>query len=295
MNNGEYLTSKETILVTGSNGQLGKELQQLSSHYSQYQFYFTTKDDLPVDNFETVQNFFEKNQVDYCINCAAYTAVDRAETERDLAFLINADAVANLARLCNEHKTHFIHISTDYVFNGVSSAPYKEDHAIDPVNTYGASKLRGEELAFNNNPSTLIIRTSWVYSSYGNNFVKTMMRLMYERESIKVVNDQYGCPTYAADLAQVTMDIIDQSKSNLISGILNYCNQGIISWYQFALAIKEIIKSNCVVNPISSSEYFTPAKRPKYSVLDTAKITTLLNIDIPYWKYSLQKCLSVII
>lgn len=293
-NYGENIVSKETILVTGSNGQLGKELQQLSLHYSQYQFQFTTKEDLPIENFEAVKKYFELQQVDYCINCAAYTAVDKAEIESDKAYLINADAVANLAKLCNQHKTYLIHISTDYVFNGSSSRPYKEDDAIDPINIYGASKLKGEELAFNANPSTLIIRSSWVYSSYGNNFVKTIIRLMNEKESINVVNDQYGCPAYAADLAEVIMKMIYRSEDMPVSGIVNYCNEGVISWYQFALAIKEIIKSNCIVNQVSSSEYITPAKRPHYSVLDTTKIRNLLGIDIPYWKHSLQKCLLLL-
>ncbi|MEP6594778.1 MAG: dTDP-4-dehydrorhamnose reductase [Ginsengibacter sp.] len=289
-----YFIPNRTILVTGAKGQLGKELQQLAPYHLDYQFQFTAKEDLPIDNFEAVKKYFENKQIDYCINCAAYTAVDRAEAESDKAFLINADAVANLAEICNHHKTQLIHISTDYVFNGFSSVPYKEDDAIDPINTYGASKLKGEELALNNNPSTLIIRSSWVYSSYGNNFVKTMVRLMNERESINVVNDQYGRPTYAADLAEIILKIIDQPKHVPLSGIVNYCNEGIINWYQFALAIKVIVKNNCAVNPISSSEYITAAKRPQYSVLDTTKIRSLLGIHIPYWEHSLQKCLSIL-
>lgn len=289
-----YFVSNKTILVTGANGQLGKELQQLAPHHLNYQFQFTAKGDLPIDNFGAIKQYFEEQQVDFCINCAAYTAVDKAEAERDKAFLINADAVANLAEICNQYATRLIHISTDYVFNGSSSIPYKEDAAIDPINTYGASKLKGEELALNNNPSALIIRSSWVYSSYGNNFVKTMVRLMNERESIKVVNDQYGCPTYAADLAEVIVKIIDQPGEVPLSAIVNYCNEGIINWCQFALAIKEIIKSNCVVNPVPSTEYITAAKRPQYSVLDTTKIRNLLGIEIPHWKYSLQKCLSAL-
>jgi len=287
--------SNKTILVTGANGQLGNELRQLASDYPDYQFQFTTKEDLPIDNFERVKNYFEDTQIDYCINCAAYTAVDKAETESDKAYLINAYAVANLAQVCLNHQTQLIHISTDYVFNGSASVPYKEDDAIDPINTYGASKLKGEELALNNNPSILIIRSSWVYSSFGNNFVKTMVRLMNEKESINVVNDQYGCPTYAADLADIIMKIIDRPKTNSLSGIVNYCNEGIINWHQFALGIKEIIKGNCIVNPIPSSAYITAAKRPQYSVLDTTKIRSLLGINIPHWRASLQKCLSALI
>ena len=289
-----YFVRNKTILVTGANGQLGKELQQLASHYPDYQFHFVAKEDLPIDDFESVKKYFENQQLDYCINCAAYTAVDKAETESDKAYLINGEAMANLGKICSHHQTKLIHISTDYVFNGSSSVPYKEDDAIDPINTYGASKLKGEELALNNNPSTLIIRSSWIYSSYGNNFVKTMMRLMNEKESINVINDQYGCPTYAADLAEVIMKIVNDPKGVSLSGIFNYCNEGIITWFQFAVAIKEIIKSKCVVNPIPSSGYITAAKRPQYSGLDTTKIRDSLGIDIPHWRGSLEKCLSLL-
>lgn len=283
-----------TILVTGANGQLGRELQQIATLYSSYKFLFTTKADLPIDNFELVKQYFDTQKIDYCINCAAYTAVDKAETESEKAFLINAYAVENLATICSHHQTHFIHISTDYVFNGTSSRPYKEDDTIDPVNTYGASKLKGEELAVSNHPSSLIIRTSWVYSSFGNNFVKTMLRLFKERDSVNVVNDQYGCPTYAGDIAEVIMKIIIHSKTSWRHGIVNYCNSGVINWYQFALAIKEITKSNCTIKPIPSSEYKTPATRPQYSVLDTTKISRMFGLNIPHWKNSLQKCLLIL-
>lgn len=289
----EPFSRPTTILVTGAEGQLGKELQQLSNHYS-HNFLLTSKEDLLIDNFKATKNFFEKQQIDFCINCAAYTAVDKAEAEKERAFAINADAVGNLAQICNEHQTRLIHISTDYVFNGESTVPYKEDDAIDPINIYGASKLKGEELAFNNNPSTLVIRTSWVYSSFGNNFVKTMIRLMNEKESINVIDDQYGCPTYAADLAGVIMKLIDEPSANNLSGIFNYCNEGIITWYRFALAIKELTKSNCIVNPIPASEYITATKRPVYSVLDTNKIKKSLGITIPYWMHSLHKCLKAL-
>ncbi|MEO6456373.1 MAG: dTDP-4-dehydrorhamnose reductase [Ginsengibacter sp.] len=287
-------SSAPTILVTGANGQLGMELQKLATYYPSYQFLFTSKENLPIDNFEMVQKYFEAQQVDYCINCAAYTAVDKAESETERAYLINAGAVANLAKICQHHQTDLIHISTDYVFSGNSSRPYKEDDAIAPINIYGASKLKGEELAFNNNTSVLIIRTSWVYSSFGSNFVKTMVRLLKEKESINVVNDQFGSPTYAADIAKVIMKIIDHSKTNWIPGIVNYCSEGITNWYEFALAIKDIIKSNCIVNPVPSSEYKTRAARPKFSALDTEKIRKLFGISIPNWKYSLQQCLSTL-
>ena len=281
------------ILVTGANGQLGSEIRNLAKLFPQYHFLFTTKEELAIENEAAVNTFFEKNQIHYCINCAAYTAVDKAESEKEKSFLINADAVGYLASVCNAHQARFIHISTDYVYDGTKEIALKETDAVAPLNVYGWSKLRGEELALNKNPSSIIIRTSWVYSSYGNNFVKTMLRLFKEKDAINVVSDQFGSPTYAADLAQVIMNFIDQlEKGNNLSGIFNYSNEGVINWYQFALAIKEISNSNCQVNPIPASAYKTPAARPAYSVLDTTRIKASANIDIPFWKDSLRKCLK---
>ena len=197
--------------------------------------------------------------------------------------------------VCKEHNTTFIHISTDYVFDGTATAPYKEDDPVSPVNLYGASKLKGEELAIQNNPHSIIIRTSWVYSSFGNNFVKTMLRLMSERESINVVSDQQGCPTYAADLAEAIMQIIQSNVIIKTSPIFNYSNTGAINWYQFALAIKELSGSKCTVNPIAASQYPTPAKRPQYSVMDTNKIQQTFNLHIPEWKDSLENCLKILL
>ena len=282
-----------TILVTGSGGQLGMEIWKLSERYPSYKFLFTTKEDLPIGNFKAVKNFFEQQQIDHCINCAAYTAVDKAESEKERAFLINADAAGNLAVICKAHHAQLIHISTDYVFDGTSLVPYKEENKISPINVYGASKLRGEELVLNNNAAAVIVRTSWVYSSFGNNFVKMMLRLLKEKESINVVSDQQGCPTYAADLAEVIMTIVENENSELShEGIFNYCNEGVITWYEFAKAIKNIIKSKCAINPIPSAEYPTPAKRPQYSVLDTTKIKTTFGVTIPNWQDSLHTCLS---
>lgn len=282
------------ILVTGANGQLGSELRQLSLKYLNYNFLFTSKDELSIENIDSLQNFFEKHQINYCINCAAYTAVDKAETEREKAFLINADAAGFIASTCSDHRAKLIHISTDYVYDGTSKQALKEEDAVAPLNVYGWSKLKGEELVLNHNSSALIIRTSWVYSVYGNNFVKTMLRLFKEKESINVVNDQYGCPTYAADLAAIIMNFIDGAeKNNEYNGIVNYSNSGITTWFDFALAIKEIVNSTCKIFPVPSSQYPTPAKRPQYSVLDTSKIKKILNIDIPSWKESLHKCLQV--
>jgi dTDP-4-dehydrorhamnose reductase len=289
---------KKTILVTGANGQLGSEFRQLTNAYPGLDFLFVGKEELPINDAVSISGYFETRSIDYCINCAAYTAVDKAESESGLAFLINAEAVGNLAAVCKAYKTVFIHISTDYVFDGNATIPYKEDHPVNPVNLYGSSKLKGEELALQNNPDTIIIRTSWVYSSFGNNFVKTMLRLMSERESIKVVSDQQGCPTYAADLAAVIMQIVMQypvqGKASEVRGsnIYHYSNDGITNWYEFAIAIKDMSGKNCSVNPITTAEYPTPAKRPLYSVMDTSKIRNTFNIAIPFWKDSLVKCLQ---
>jgi dTDP-4-dehydrorhamnose reductase len=284
--------AQKTILVTGANGQLGREMQVIAAGFPAYNFLFVTKEILPIDDHAAVRHYFEAHAMDICINCAAYTAVDKAETEKEKAFAINGDAVGNLAALCKEKNIRFIHISTDYVFDGAATAPYKEDHPVHPVGVYGASKLKGEELAMQNNPASIIIRTSWVYSSFGNNFVKTMLRLMKERESINVVDDQQGCPTYAADLAAAIMQII--SIGTPAAGIYNFSNSGVISWYQFAAAIKELTNSSCAVHPIPSSQYPTPAKRPAYSVMDTGKIQSTFNVEIPAWKASLKKCLALL-
>jgi dTDP-4-dehydrorhamnose reductase len=291
------MSSTQTILVTGANGQVGSEFRVLSKSYPQYNFLFVTKDELPIDDVEAVQKYFDKNGIQYCVNCAAYTAVDKAEIEREKAFLINADAVGNLATVCKLYKVQFIHISTDYVFDGTATTPYLESNPVKPLGVYGTSKLKGEQLALEKNPDTIIIRTSWVYSSFGNNFVKTMLRLMKERESISVVNDQQGCPTYAADLANAIMQIISKNQQSAISNqqsIYNYSNSGVINWYQFAVAIKELTNSKCIVNSIPSSQYPTPAKRPQYSVLDTTKIRETFDITIPAWKDSLIASLALL-
>ena len=297
------MSNKKIVLVTGANGQLGSEMQKLSVHYPEYEFLFVTRNELPIDDEKALANFFSTQRIDYCVNCAAYTAVDKAETDSEKAFIINGFAVGNLAKYCKSQGAPFIHISTDYVFDGTGTSPYKEADTVNPVNLYGASKLKGEQLAIEHNPDSIIIRTSWVYSFSGNNFVKTMLRLMKERESIQVVSDQMGCPTYAADLASAIMQIIDQLKQSpsilnqvrAIGQIFNYSNQGVINWYQFALAIKELSGSSCAVNPILSSQYPTPAKRPAYSVMDTSKIQQTFHLTIPNWKDSLQKCVKLLL
>jgi dTDP-4-dehydrorhamnose reductase len=282
--------SQPVILVTGSNGQLGKELQELANLYPAYRFVFASREDLKLHHFGLVENFFVGLQPQYCINCAAYTAVDKAESEQDMAMLVNGEAVGNLAAVCKKYNTKLIHISTDYVFDGESEMPYKTDDKTGPISMYGISKLKGEELCKKENSDAIIIRTAWVYSEFGNNFVKTMIRLMKERPEIKVVSDQIGAPTYAADLAKACLDIIDSGKWQ--SGIYHYSNTGKISWYDFAVAIKEMIGSSCIVHPIPTTDYPTPAKRPKFSLLDTTKIRSVFGVQIPEWRESLQKCVG---
>lgn len=285
-----------TILVTGSNGQLGSEIKVLSKKFPSYNFLFVSREELSIENSESLQSFFEKNKIDYCINCAAYTAVDKAETEKEKAFFINADAVGKLATICLENQTKLIHISTDYVYDGSVHVPLKEENAVGPINVYGTSKLQGEELTLDSNPFALIIRTSWVYSSFGNNFVKTMLRLFREKAEINVINDQLGSPTYAADLASVIMEFIEKiQQGGTFSGIVNYSNDGTTNWYEFAQEIKLLVNSNCKIKPIPTSSYPTPANRPLYSVLDTSKIKKLLQLEIPSWQQSLKKCLEKLI
>lgn len=281
---------KKKIIVVGATGQLGSEINMLSQHYPQYEFIFLSESDLSILDFEAVRKVFEHQKPAFLINCAAYTAVDKAETDRETAFKVNTEAVSFMAALCNEYQTGFVHISTDYVFDGTSDVPYKPKDVTNPQSVYGTTKLEGEKLAFENNPSTILIRTAWVYSEFGHNFVKTMIRLMNEREEINVVNDQVGAPTYAADLADAILKII--SSGNWVAGIYHFTNTGVISWYDFAVAIKEEIKSNCRVNPISTSQYPTPAKRPAFSVLDTSKIETVYSIRMSHWRDSLKNCLA---
>jgi dTDP-4-dehydrorhamnose reductase len=282
--------SQPVVIVTGANGQLGKELRALSSAYPYFRFVFLGREDLPIHHFPLVRNFFEAYHPAFCINCAAYTAVDKAESEKDAAFLVNAESVGVLAAVCKEFDTRFIHISTDYVFDGSSETPYLPDDSTGPINVYGASKLEGERLCMKENQDALIIRTSWVFSEFGNNFVKTMVRLMSQRESLNVVSDQVGAPTYAADLAEAILSIIAQPEWK--PGIYHYSNHGKISWYQFAQAIALHIQSTCQVNPIPSSAYPTPARRPTFSLLDTTSLQSNFSIQIPDWEASLLKCLQ---
>ncbi len=284
------MSDLKKILVTGSNGQLGKELQRICNTMPGYEFVFLSKSDMPVNQFEMVRHIFNTLKPAYCINCAAYTAVDKAEEEKDLAFEINGEAVGVLAAVCLEHETKFIHISTDYVFDGKGDKPYLESDETSPVNAYGASKLKGEEEAFKYNPDSLIIRTSWVYSEFGKNFVKTMLRLMADKNSISVVNDQLGSPTYAADLADIILKIIQLQEWK--PGIYHFSNEGVITWFDFANAIKEIASTNTAIHPISTAEFPTPAQRPAYSVFNKQKIQDAFGINLKDWKARLATCIQ---
>jgi len=286
---------REKILVTGANGQLGMEIQQLAPSFPAFDFIFATREEFPLDSLNEIDSFITTHKPQYFINCAAYTAVDKAESEKELAYKINAEAPGIIATACKKNNVQLIHISTDYVFNGMGNKPYKEDDITDPVNLYGDSKLQGEKKIMQFNPESIIIRTSWVYSEFGKNFVKTMLRLMADKEQISVVSDQSGTPTYAADLAEAILLIISNCQLSIADwtpGIYHYSNEGHITWYDFAVAIKELSGSSCKVNPISTLQYPTPAKRPSYSVLDKTKIQQAFGIRTKDWKISLAVCIK---
>lgn len=287
------MVMKQKILVTGANGQLGSELKSVADAFPLFDFVFLTKEDLAIHDEAAVQQAFQSLHPQYCINCAAYTAVDKAETEKEAAFRVNAEAVGILAAACRKFNTRFIHVSTDYVFDGIATTPYKTDDPTDPQGVYGASKLEGEKLAMQHNSESIIIRTSWVYSEFGKNFVKTMLRLMSEKKVIGVVNDQKGSPTYARDLATAIMEIIYSQQWQ--AGTYHFSNEGIISWFDFAVTIGELSGSSCQVNPIPSSAYPTPAKRPAYSAMDISAIHRTFGIQLKPWKESLEACLGRII
>jgi len=278
------------ILVTGANGQLGKCIQDLAREHSDLNFSFTDILELDITDENFVKHYFEDNSFDYCINCAAYTAVDLAESETYMAFLINAEAVKILAKACSLNNCCLIHISTDFVFDGKKPNAYVEEDTPNPLSVYGSSKLRAEYYVQNILKEYFIIRTSWVYSEYGHNFVKTMLRLGNEKKEVNVVNDQIGSPTYARDLGGFLIALLLNNKNQY--GVYHYSNEGEISWYEFAIKIFEIAELRLKVNPISSSEYPTPARRPKNSKLNKDKTKKAFNISIPFWSNSLINCFS---
>jgi len=281
------------ILVTGSNGQVGSELKKLSSEY-EYNFFFTTRDELDITNKEALEYFLEDNNINTIVNCAAYTAVDKAEDESELADKINHKAVKKLANLAQEKNIKLVHISTDYVFDGKNFKPYCEAFQTNPTSVYGQTKLDGElEMQKINPKNSLIIRTSWVYSSFGGNFVKTMLKLGRDRDELGVIFDQVGTPTYAKDLAKAILDILPNIKNEKVE-IYNYSNEGVLSWYDFAKEIMKMAKIDCKINPIETFQYPTPAKRPHFSLLNKSKIKKEFDISIPFWKDSLDECLRTL-
>lgn len=278
------------ILVTGAFGQLGSELRELSINYPNDNFTFVDREEMPLDDVDKVSDVLEEMQPDVIVSGGAYTAVDKAESEPELVDVINHRAVATMAKWARSNDRKLIHISTDYVFQGNSSTPLKEDEPTDPINVYGLSKQRGEEAIAQSGADAAIIRTAWVYSSHGANFVKTMIRLMTERDEISVIADQIGSPTYARDLAKAILDIIQSDKWE--KGIYHFSNEGEISWYDFAVAIRELKGLDCKINAIPTEQYPTPAKRPRYSLLDKTKIKTQFGVVVPNWRDSLQAMLN---
>ena len=281
------------ILVTGANGQLGWELSQMAVSYPQYEMIFTDRSIIDLSKPETLTSIINEMAPDAIINTAAYTAVDKTETEKELAFAVNAKSVEQLAVIANERKIPFITFSTDYVFTGNATAPYTTETALAPLNFYGSTKADGERMATAANPNTIIIRTSWVFSVHGNNFVKSMIRFMKERDVLNIVSDQKGRPTYAKDLADATMQMIlaiDAGKE--IKGIYHYANQGETTWFEYCKKIQSIVGLTCQVNSILTVDFPTPAKRPGYSVLATDKIEKELSLTIPHWETSLLECIN---
>jgi len=276
----------KTVLVTGSKGQLGSCIKELSKKIVDYSFIFVDFDELDITNKEDIVNFFNNREIHYCINCAAYTNVDKAESDKELAHKVNEKGVKYLAESCKKNNVVLIQISTDFVFDGEQSIFYEEEDKTNPLSVYGITKLNGEIAAASTLEEHIIIRTSWVYSEYGNNFMRTMLRLGHEKEMLTIVSDQIGTPTYAKDLAKIILQFITENSNSF--GTYHYSNEGVASWYDFAKAIFEETGIKTKVIPIKSKDYLTPAKRPKFSVLDKTKIKHILQIEIPHWKDSLK-------
>ena len=283
------------ILITGAYGQLGNEIKVLSLNYPNWQFLFTDVDVLDITDENAVNDYFKAKKPDFVVNCAAYTAVDKAESDVETAEKVNAQAPKFLAKYAKKTGSKLIHISTDYVFDGEAFVPYSENDKVNPTGVYGKTKLLGEQNCFEENPESIVIRTSWLYSTFGNNFVKTMLRLAGERDKLNVVYDQVGTPTNAADLANAILRIIEipeKEPTKFVPGIYHFSNEGVASWYDFAKAIFEISGINCKVDPVLSSQFPSPVKRPNFSVLNKSKIKNTFDLVIPYWRDSLIKCIK---
>lgn len=281
-----------SILVTGANGQLGNEMRVISNGFAAHNFIFTDVAELDICDANAVGQFLDENKFDFILNCAAYTAVDKAEDDIETCFKINKDAVAVLAEASSKRKIKIIHISTDYVFDGSSYIPYTEEMSVCPSSVYGKSKQEGEDVLLKICPDSVIIRTSWLYSSFGNNFVKTMIKLGKERDGLNVIFDQIGTPTYAADLAEAMMKVVEADK--FVPGIYHFSNEGVCSWYDFTITIHQMLDIDCKVLPIESKEYPVRTPRPHYSVLNKAKIKSVYGVDIPHWTNGLKRCLELL-
>ena len=283
------------LLVTGCYGQLGRELQRLAPSHHEYQWLFTDADTLDITDVDAVERYFSTHRIGVCINCAAHTAVDRAEDEPELAMRINTLAPQFLAEACMKHHALLVHISTDYVFDGNSSIPYKETDPVNPQSVYGRTKAEGERHIRESGCSHLIVRTAWLYSSSGKNFVKTMLQLADTHDEINVVNDQHGCPTWAHDLAQAIVALISHYGNEPVQETFHFTNEGNITWYDFAKAIMALGGKKCQVHPIATDQYPTKAHRPAFSVLDLRKIKATTGVEIPFWRDSLLKCIEEIL
>ncbi len=280
------------VLVTGGKGQLASCIKDIADNLNDLDFIYVDHDELDITKKEEIETFFQKKKIAYCVNCAAYTAVDKAETEKDLAKSVNVDGARFLAEACSEHNTVFIQISTDFVFDGKGDIPYKESDKTNPLGVYGRTKLESEKAVSSAVREHFIIRTSWLYSEHGHNFLKTMLRLGAERDKLNVVGDQIGTPTYAGDLAELIVKIIREDTREF--GTYHYSNEGVASWYDFAKAIMDESKRACKVFPIKTEAYPTPARRPTFSVMDKSKVKNTLEMEIPHWRDSLKKCLSIL-
>ena len=285
------------ILISGANGQLGKSFKSITLNENHNYIYYS-REELDITNKESIAKAFEREKPAYFINCGAYTQVDKAEEDQEAAFLINTSGPSNLAEICKDTSCVLIHISTDYVFDGNNSSPYNESDATHPVSIYGKSKLEGELRILEINPDAYIIRTAWLYSQFGKNFLKTIYNLAKSKPELNVVEDQIGTPTFAPDLAKAIDDIIDKSyqdkKANHFPGIYHFTNEGVASWFDFAKAITSYGKFNCIINAIGSDQFPTPAKRPSYSLLDKTKIKSKFQINIPYWRDSVKNCVNLL-